>query len=135
MLASAHSMLVGHAAEVRNRPVRPRTCLCQVNFDWIETSVKKGLAEITQRLSNPQGSHADAGGEEQEPASDAVERSIMVRATAEECFQVATAFEDYPKWARATSSVREGGEPHSEQPWKKSRDDHGNVREDSEQYF
>ena len=46
MLASAHSMLVGHAAEVRNRPVRPRTCLCQVNFDWIETSVKRGLAEM-----------------------------------------------------------------------------------------
>ena len=40
-----------------------------------------------------------------ESTVDAVEKSIFIRATPEECFRVATAYEDYPKWAKATAGV------------------------------
>lgn len=34
-----------------------------------------------------------------------VEKSVFIRATPDECFRVATAYEDYPKWAKATAGV------------------------------
>ena len=44
---------------------------------------------------------------------EAVEKSIFIKATPEECFRVASGYEDYPKWAKATAGVtvltREGG--------------------------
>eukprot|EP00960_Hanusia_phi_P020787 612545-Hanusia_phi.AAC.2 len=111
MLVSASSLLEGHAAANRRSLVKPRACLCQVNFDWIESSVKKGLTDMTtDLLSAPspassasplhmrhrpmQGAARSSRGAEgifelvmrfeQGSASDAVERSISVRATAEE---------------------------------------------------
>ena len=41
----------------------------------------------------------------EEQAVEAVEKTIFIKATPEECFRVASGYEDYPKWAKATAGV------------------------------
>jgi len=59
-----------------------------------------GLAQISpmQRVMVAKAADtASSGG--------SVEKSIFIKATPEECFRVATAYEDYPIWAKATAGV------------------------------
>jgi hypothetical protein len=46
-----------------------------------------------------------AKADEGSSSGGSVEKSVFIRATPEECFRVATAYEDYPKWAKATAGV------------------------------
>jgi len=58
----------------------------------------RGRAESPlQRIVVAKAEAASSGG--------SVEKSVFIRATPEECFRVATAYEDYPKWAKATAGV------------------------------
>eukprot|EP00288_Rhodomonas_lens_P001350 CAMPEP_0177722400 /NCGR_PEP_ID=MMETSP0484_2-20121128/17660_1 /TAXON_ID=354590 /ORGANISM="Rhodomonas lens, Strain RHODO" /LENGTH=229 /DNA_ID=CAMNT_0019234769 /DNA_START=89 /DNA_END=778 /DNA_ORIENTATION=- len=42
---------------------------------------------------------------EEQPSVDSVSRTIEINATPEECFQIATGYEEYPKWAGSIESV------------------------------
>lgn len=46
-----------------------------------------------------------AKADEGSSSGGSVEKSVFIKATPEECFRVATAYEDYPKWAKATAGV------------------------------